>query len=166
MKYHRSSEFCLSLFLLFVTAIFSGVAFFHWFGLAFFVGSLFIVHWLGLVATIFIAVLVPIYYILKRKRSRNIKTLLRIHVFGNLFSFMFVSIHFAQNIGRLAAFYPKLGYGFLLFIVLCTIVTTGLLERFSGQRKLVRYTKFVHRYSVVVFYLVAIIHTLQGFNII
>ncbi|MFC1487245.1 hypothetical protein ACFLRN_06130 [Thermoproteota archaeon] len=166
MKYNRSLEFWLALILLSITVIFSVVVYVHWFGLAFFIGSLFIVHWLGLVATIFIAVLVPIYYILKRKRSNNIKTLLRIHVFGNLFSFMFVSIHFAQNIGRLAAFYPKLGYGFLLFIVLCTIVTTGLLERFSGQRKLVRYTKFVHRYSVVVFYLVAIIHTLQGFNVI
>jgi len=158
--------FWLSLILLLVTVIFSVVAYVRWFSLTFFVGSLFFVHWLGLIATVFIAVLVPIYYFLKRKRPHNIKILLKIHVFGNLFSFLFVSIHFAQNIGRLAAFYPRLGYGFVLFLVLTIIVATGMLERFGARGKLVRCTKFVHKYAVVVFYLVTIIHVLHGFNII
>ena len=166
MKYYKRSEFCLSLILLLVTAIFSVVAYVRWFCLTFFVGSLFFVHWLGLVATVFIAALVPIYYVLKRKRPQNFKTLLRLHVFGNLFSFLLISIHFAQNTGRLSAFYPKLGEGFVLFLVLSIIVTTGMLERFGAKLKLVRYTKFVHRYTVALFYFVVIIHALQGFNII
>ncbi len=166
MKYFKSSEFWLSLILLLFTVIFSVVAYVNWFSLTFFVGSLFFVHWLGLAATVFIAALVPIYYVLKRERLKNFKTLLRIHVFGNLFSFLLISIHFAQNTGRLSAVYPKLGEGFALFLVLSIIVATGMLERFGAKLKLVRYTKFVHRYTVALFYFVVIIHLLKGFNII
>ena len=166
MKYYKSSEFWLTLILLLITVIFSAVAYVSWFSLTFFVGSLFFVHWLGLAATVFVAALVPIYYVLKRKRPQNFKALLRLHVFGNLFSFLLISIHFAQNTGRLSAFYPKLGEGFVLFLVLSIIVATGMLERFGARTKLVRYTRFVHSYTVALFYFVVIVHVLQGFNII
>jgi len=166
LKYYKSSEFWLSLILLLITTIFSVVAYVNWFSLTFFVGSLFFVHWLGLAATIFIVALVPIYYVLKRKSPQNIKTLLKLHVFGNLSSFLLISIHFAQNTGRLSAFSPKLGEGFALFLVLSIIVATGMLERFGAKLKLVKYTKFVHRYTVALFYFVVIFHVLQGFNII
>ena len=163
---HKKSELWLSLLLLFLTVIVSVVAFVYWVDLLFFVDSLFFVHWLGLVATIFIATFVPVYYVLKRKRPQKIKTLLRIHVFGNLLSFLLVSVHFAQNTGRLSGLLLKLEDGFVLFLVLSVIVATGVLERFSAKRKLVRYTKPVHRYTVAVLYLIIIIHTLQGFNLI
>ena len=166
LKYYRNPEFLASLLILLVTVIFSAVAYVHWYSLAFFVGSLFFVHWLSLAANVFIAALVPIYYVLKRKRPQNIKTLLKLHVFGNLFSFLLISIHFAQNTGRLAAFYPKLGDGFVLFLVLSVIMATGMLESFGARLKLVRYTKYVHRYTVVIFYLVMVIHVLQALNII
>jgi len=107
--------------------------------LSLFVGSLLVVHWFAVVATTFIAVLVPIYYVLKRKRPQNIKALLRLHVFGYLFSFLLVSIHFAQNIARLAALYPRIGNRFVLFLVLSVIVATGMQDRFGPRRKLVRY---------------------------
>lgn len=166
MTHHAVSEFWSSLFILSLTLIFSAVAFVRWYDLSFFVGSLFFVHWICLLATAFTAILVPIYYVLKRKRPQNIKTLLKIHVFGNLFSFLLISIHFAQNTGRLAAFYLRLEDGFALFLVLSILVVTGMLERFKAKRKFVRYTKPVHRYTVAVFYLILIIHSLQGFNII
>ena len=159
-------DFWASLVILIFAVIFSVIAYVYWFELLFFVDSLFFVHWLGLGATIFIAVFVPIYYILKRNKPRKIKTLLRIHVFGNLLGFLLVSIHFSQNIGRLAGFYPRLSDGFVLFLVMVVIVVTGVIERFAGKPKLTRYTKPVHRYAVAVFYLVVIVHALQGFNII
>ncbi len=162
----RSSEFWLSMIVLFLTVIISVVAFVSWYELLFFVGSLFFVHWIGLAATIFVAVFVPVYYVLKRNKPRKIKTLLRIHVFGNLLGFLLVSVHFSQNVGRLAGLYPRLSDGFVLFLVMTVIVATGVIERFAGKPKLVRYTKPVHRYSVAVFYLIVIVHTLQGFNII
>lgn len=166
LKHSMNSTFWLSLLILFVTIVLSTVAFYEWYSFAFFVGSLFFVHWLGLVATGFIAALIPIYYILKRRKPQKIKTMLKIHVFGNLFSFLLISIHFAQNTGRLAAFSLRLEDGFALFLVLSIIVTTGMLERFGARPKLVRYTKPIHRYAVFVFYFVTLVHVLQGFNII
>ena len=163
MKY---SEFWLSLFILLVTVLFSAVAYVRWYSLGFFVGSLFFVHWLGLAATVFIAVLVPVYYVLKRRRLQKLKTLLRLHVFGNLFSFLLVSIHFAQNTGRLSGFIPRLEDGFVLFLVLSIIVATGMLERFGARHKIVKCTKPVHRYAVAVFYLVMAVHVLQSLSII
>ena len=163
MKY---SEFWLSLLILLVTLLFSAVAYVRWYSLGFFVGSLFFVHWLGLAATVFIAVLVPLYYVLKRRRPQKLKTLLRLHVFGNLFSFLLVSIHFAQNTGRLSGFIPRLEDGFVLFLVLSIIVATGMLERFGARHKIVKYTKPVHRYAVAVFYLVMAVHVLQSLSII
>jgi hypothetical protein len=148
-----------------LTTLFSFFAFVRWYDFSFFVGSLFFIHWLGLLATIFIVVLVPIYYILKRKRPRKIKTLLRIHVFGNLFAFLLVSVHFAQNTGRLIQF-PRLEDGFVLFLVLSIIIITGMFERFGNKLKLVRYTDLIHRYAVVILYLVTFIHVLQGFILI
>jgi hypothetical protein len=166
LKYYRDSEFWWSLLILLVTVLFSAVAYVLWYSLSFFVGSLFFVHWLGLAAAAFIATLVPIYYVLKRKRPRNIKMLLKIHVFGNLFSFLLISIHFAQNAGRLAQFSLRLEDGFVLFLVLSIIVVTGMIERFGAKSKLVRYTKPIHRYTLAIFYFVLIVHVLQGFNVI
>ena len=162
----KYSEFWLSLLILLVTVLFSAVAYVLWYNLGFFVGSLFFVHWLGLAATAFIAVLVPVYYVLKRRRPQKLKTLLRLHVFGNLFSFLLVSIHFAQNTGRLSGFIPRLEDGFVLFLVLSIIVATGMLERFGARHKIVKYTKPVHRYAVAVFYLVMAVHVLQSLIII
>jgi hypothetical protein len=142
------------------------VAYVRWYDLGFFVGSLFFVHWLSIAATTFIVALVPIYYVLKRRSPQRIKILLKIHVFGNLFSFLLVSIHFAQNTGRLSGFYLSLGEGFVLFLVLCLIVATGMLERFGAKYKVVRYSTPVHRYAVAVFYLVIIVHMIQSLNII
>ena len=166
MKPKRNSQFWASLLILLVTVIFSAVAYVRWYTLGFFVGSLFFVHWLGIAATVFIAVLVPVYYVLKRRRPQNVKTLLKLHVFGNLFSFMLVSVHFAQNTGRLSGFYPRLEEGFVLFIVLCIIVATGMIERFGARHKIVRYTKPVHRYTVAIFYFVLVFHVLQNLNIL
>jgi hypothetical protein len=148
------------------TIVFSVVAYVLWNSFNFFFGPFFFIHWLGLGSTVFIAVFIPFYYILKRKRPQNRKILLRIHVFGNLFSFFLISIHFAQNIGRLANYYPKIEDGIVLFLVLTIIVVTGFLERFQPAKKWVKYTKFVHRYIIVIFYVIIFIHTLQGLNII
>lgn len=166
MKRKTKTQLWASLTLLAIAAVFSVVAFFQWYSLSFFVGSLFFVHWLGIAATLFIATLIPVYYVLKRKRPRTTKTMLKVHVFGNLLSFMLVSVHFAQNTGRLSGFYLRLNLGFVLFLVLAIIVATGMIERFGHKPKLAQYTRPIHRYTVAVFYLVAVIHTLQGFNVI
>jgi len=162
LKYYRNPEFWASSLLLLVTAIVSVWAFDNWLSLSIFVGDLFFVHWLSIVATAFIAVMVPVYYVLKRVSPKHVKTLLRIHVFGNLFAFLLISIHFAQHTGRLIWFVSRLEDGFALFLVLSIIVATGMIERFGAKLKLARYIKLVHSYAVVAFYLVVVYHVLQA----
>ncbi len=123
------------------------VAYVFWYHLLFFVGSYLFIHWLGIIATIFIAVFSPIYIILKQARPKHARSLLNFHVFGNLFAFLVVSIHFAQNLARLAGFLQRLGDGLVLYLVLLLILATGILERFQTSNKLHRYTKFIHKYS-------------------
>jgi hypothetical protein len=165
LEHRRFWDFWASSLLLLITIILSVVAFVQWYNLSFFVGSLFFVHWLSIIGTAFIASLVPVYVVLKRTRPRSFKKLLKIHVFGNLLAFLLVSVHFAQNTGRLTEYYFRLEYGFLLFLVLALIVATGMIERFGAKLAFVRYVKPVHKFAVVVFYLVTIIHVLQSLAI-
>ena len=166
MKYYKTLEFWLTLTFLCVTAILSITAYKLWYRLSFFVGSYFFIHWLSLIATIFIAVSIPIHYILKRKRPQFSKTLLKIHVFGNLFAFLLISLHFAQNVGRLAGAVQRLGVGFALYVFLCLIVATGILERYQTSGKLPRYIRVIHKYTVILLYLMILLHSLEGFNIL
>lgn len=112
------------------------------------------------------AVMVPVYYVLKRKSPKKIKLLLRVDVFGNLLSFLLISVHFAHNTGRLSGLPSKLGDGLVLFLVLSILAATGMLVRFGAKMKFVRYVKFVHSYGVVVFYFVMAFHMLQFLFII
>ena len=87
LKYCRNLEFWLTVTLLLATLILSIMAYSFWYNLTFFVGSYLFIHWLGLIATTFVVVSIPIHYILKRKRPKNAKLILKIHVFGNLVPF-------------------------------------------------------------------------------
>jgi hypothetical protein len=166
LKYTKNLEFGLTLILLLATAILSSVAYITWQRLTFFVGSYLFIHWLGLIATMFIAITIPIHYILKRKRPQNSKIILKIHVIGNLFAYLLISLHFAQNFGRLAGALQRLGTGFALYLLLSLIVATGILERYRINGKLARYFKVLHKYTVIVLYLLILIHLLEGFNIL
>lgn len=166
MRYSKNSEFWLSLIILLVTFIASNIFFFAWYNLTFFLGPYLFSHWFSLIGFLFVSILLPIYYLLRRKRPQNSKVLLRIHVFGNLFSFFLISSHFAQHLGRLAATFPYLETGIISFVITGILVTTGFFERFRITGKQIKYIKNIHRYITLFFYLIIIIHTLQGFNII
>ena len=166
MKNFRNLEFELTLILLLATAILSTLAYIMWYRLTFFVVSYLFIHWLGIVATIYIAVATPLHYILKRKRPQKSKTILKIHVLGNLSAFLLISLHFAQNLGRLAGALQRIGTGFALYLLLSFIVATGILERYKTSGKLPRYAKIIHKYAVVMLYLVIMLHVLEGFNIL
>ena len=149
-----------------VTATASVVAYVFWYKLLFFVGSYLFIHWLGLIATAFVAVSIPIHHVLKRRKPRTFKKILNIHVFGNLCVFLLISVHFAQNFGRLAGAVQRLGVGFALYLLLSLIVATGIVERYQSNDKVPRYVKGIHKYAVVILYLLIIVHLLEGFNIL
>ncbi len=166
MKSYRNSELWLSLIILVATILLSIVFYIRWYSLTFFVGPYLFTHWFSLAGFIFISIFIPIYYVLKRERPQNCKTLLRSHVFGNLLAFLLISTHFAQHFGRLAATFPYSGTGVPSFLILSTVVATGFFNRFKIAEKLVNYTRFIHRYILIFFYLIILVHVLHGFNII
>ena len=163
---NRKLEFWLTLLLLLATIISSIAAYIFWYKLTFFIGSYLFIHWLSMVATAFVAVSIPIQYFLKRKRPQNFKKILQIHTFGNVIAFWLISIHFAQNVGRLAGALQRLGLGFAMYPVLSLIVATGMLERYQSNEKLSKYIKIIHKYVVIIMYVLILLHILEALNIL
>jgi hypothetical protein len=163
LKYSENLEFWLAFIILLATAIFSVTAFALWYSLTFFVGPYLFIHWLGIIASVFIVVSNPFYYVLGKRISRS-KTILRIHVFGNLFAFLLVSLHFAQNVGRLAETPQRLAEGVALYFVLFITVATGFIVRFHSKKA--RVTKIIHKYALIVLLFILLIHALEGFNLL
>lgn len=166
MKIYSKTEFWVTVILLILTVALSAVAYDRWYTLSVFVGSYLFIHWIGIIGTGFITVFTPIYYALNRKRPKSRKILLKLHVYGNLVSYLLVSVHFAQHLGRLSSFLSNLGEGTVLFFVLTTITATGIMERFQIAKSKQRIVRLVHHYAVIVFYALVLLHALQGFNII
>jgi len=139
--------------------------YFDWVNLHIAIGPYYIHHWLSWIGASFIAIFTPIYYWMKRKHPMKIRNLLRVHVVGNLTSFLFVSIHFTQQISRPAQFYPDLGTGIVLYPTVFLLVLTGFITRFTTFRKK-RSLLFLHRAITATFYMVILVHILHGIGII
>jgi uncharacterized membrane protein YidH (DUF202 family) len=170
---YKDHNFWMAIAIILLTTILSIATFLRWFRLRFQVGPFYFTHWLGWVGSLFIAFYTPIYYILKRRNPKRIKTLIKIHAFGNLLAVMLISIHYAQQMGRPAQFYPELGTGLTLYIVMFLLVATGFLHRFGILSKLGRYriilphqNRFLHIAVTLTFYIVIIIHALRNVGIL
>jgi uncharacterized membrane protein YidH (DUF202 family) len=167
LKYWRDVEFWLAVVIILVTIPLSVATYFRWFQLNFFVGPFRYTHWLSWIGTLFIAFFTPAYYVLKRRYPKKLKVLLRIHVFGNLISFLLISIHYAQQVGRPPRFFPDLGTGLVLYIVMPLLVATGFLHRFQILKSIKPHlNRFFHVSITLSFYLVIIVHILQGLNVL
>jgi len=167
LKYWRDVEFWLAVVIILVTIPLSVATYFRWFQLNFFVGPFRYTHWLSWIGTLFIAFFTPAYYVLKRRYPKKLKVLLRIHVFGNLISFLLISIHYAQQVGRPPRFFPDLGTGLVLYIVMPLLVATGFLHRFQILKSIKPHLhRFFHVSITLSFYLVIIVHILQGLNVL
>ena len=159
------ASFYVSLLVIFATIFMMFAVYFDWIQLHVSIGPYYIHHWLSWTGTVFVAVFTPIYYWMKRNKPARLKNLLNVHVIGNLTSFLFVSIHFTQQISRPAQFYPHLGTGIVLYPTMLLLVATGFVTRFlsyNNKSKLL----FLHRGVTLTFYLVIIVHILHGIEII
>jgi len=92
--------------------------------------------------------------------------LLNIHNVGNLVAFMLISMHFAQQIGRPAQFYPDLGTGLALYILVCLMVISGFVMRFNLVKQSSKTWRFIHTSLVLPFYILILIHVLHNVGII
>jgi hypothetical protein len=165
-------DFWIAIGILALTTIIAIPTYLRWINLRIQIGPFYFTHWLSIIGSTFIAVYTPIYYIYKRRNPKQIKTLVRVHIFGNLLSVMLISIHYAQQIGRPEQFFPDLGTGLTLYIVMFILVATGFLtrfgiiQRFGFSRVFPHQNRFLHIAITFSFYLSILIHSLQNFGII
>ncbi|MCW3997941.1 MAG: hypothetical protein NWF10_05155 [Candidatus Bathyarchaeota archaeon] len=161
------TEFLIATLILITTVILSVVSYFRIYDLNFVVGQFRLSHWFSWIGTFFIAIYSPIYFTLKRKYPGRIRSLLRIHIYGNLISFMLITIHFTQQISRPEAFFPDLSTGLALYIVMPILVLSGYLHRFRIIKSLNPHTnRYLHVSLTLTFYIIILVHVLQGLNII
>lgn len=112
-------------------------------------------HWLGLAATIFVAVMVPVYIVLKRKDPKK-----------NSFVFFVDFGPFCPEYEQVVGFSFKIG-GRPCFVFgsehnCCNWDACKI----WSQNEVCAYVKFVHSYAVVFFYFVMVFHVLQFLLII
>ncbi len=155
-----------SILILLLTVFFSIGAYLRWFDFGFFVGPYRFNHWLGWIGFLFVGIYVPLFVILKRHYINKIRGLLGIHVLGNLLGFMLISIHFAHQIGRPSQYYPDLGTGLALYIVMPMLIATGFFGRFNVIDRYSKSWRFLHTSLVISLYLIIFIHILHGIKIL
>lgn len=168
MKSPRSTEFYLALTILLITAVLMAMTYFRWLPLNFRIGPFRFTHLLTLIGTFLIAILTPMFYILRRRYPQRNASLTSIHVFSNLFSFILVSIHFAQQMSR--SVHPEDNTGLATFILVFILVVTGFLHKFQLLEKGRLYpphrNRYLHVSLTTAFYIVVIIHTLHNFGVL
>ncbi len=136
------------------------------------IGALSFKHFMGISGSVFISVYTPIYIILKRRYNSKLRYFLNLHIFGNVISFMLISIHFAVKIKEPQVYYSWLWEGLGLYIVLIVLIFTGLVQRFQIIPK-----KWIQRYSIHInrrfhiffgglFFVFLLIHVLINLEII
>ncbi|TRO52432.1 hypothetical protein E2P61_03715 [Candidatus Bathyarchaeota archaeon] len=163
MKTIKSAEFWGASAIIITTIILMVADNLRWIHFGGFVGPLRVNHWFVFIGTLYIAFIVPIIAVAKKRVPGRFLTLFRLHVIGNLLAFLLISLHFAGQIGRPAAFYPDLGTGLALYIIMILLVTTGFTHRFQLVPQIKSETrKFVHVGLSFSFYIIIGIHILHG----
>lgn len=167
MNYVRNRHFWFGLIILVITIFLSMAIFLHWVNVGFRVGPYYVTHWLGWVGVLFVALFTPIYYVVKRRRPQLLQILILIHTYGNLLAFLLISTHFASQLGRPAAFYPDLGTGIALYLIMLILVLTGFLHRFQIVGRLIPHqNRFLHISVTTAFYIVIVVHILESLGLI
>lgn len=131
----------------------------RWWDLHIVVASQSLVHWAGIIPAGYIAVFTPIYASLKRRSPGRFRTLLSIHVFGNLLAFLLISMHFADHLAR-PVFPHNISTGLTVYVVVALMVLTGLMQRFRLANRIQRARRWTHVSLSLAFYIVVIMHVI------
>lgn len=119
------------------------------------------VHWIGWIGALIIALITPIYPIIKRKYAQHLKKMMDIHVTTNLIGVLFVSIHFTHQVTRPVTAYPDLGTGLVLYIAMILLSISGMMMISGIASRFFKQIRFLHPAYAITFYTVIIIHILQ-----
>jgi hypothetical protein len=164
MKSPKSTEFYLAFAMLLITALLTVGTYLRWLPVNFALGQFRFTHWLAWIGTLWIAILTPAFYFFRRRYPKRNVALTRIHVFTHLFSFMLISMHFAQQMSR--SVHPEDNTGTAMYILVLILVATGFLHKFQILEKGRIYPPHRNRYfhvsTTTAFYIIIIIHVLHN----
>jgi len=158
--------FWLALIIVITAIILIVATFAGWFRLSMEILGESIHHWFSYIGAGFIGIYLPLYSILKRQYPSSLKTLLPLHVFGNLLAFTFISIHFSHHLTRPPQAFPDLGTGIALYAALVILVVTGFLLRFKLLQNGYKSWRWIHTGIMLSFYLIIVLHILHGLGAI
>jgi len=160
-------ELIIAFFIVLISVILMALIYFDLISVGFVIGSYRFNHWAVIIGAFYIAIITPVFVLIKRSKPGSLRNLLKFHVFGNLLAFLLISVHFAGQLSRPLEFYPNLGTGVGLYIAMSVLVFTGFFLRFSlvaGEYR--KGLRIVHILAVLSFYIVIIFHVLHGFGYI
>jgi hypothetical protein len=121
--------------------------------------SLTITHLASYIGSFWVAIFTPIYFVLKRRSPRHLKSMLKIHVLGNLLAFALITTHLIhREINS-----EFLGTGITSYIALLSLVVTGIIQQFNVIKSLRNQVSFIHLSMITAFYLILIIHIVGTF---
>jgi hypothetical protein len=167
VKIIKSAEFWAALSIIIATIVLMIADRLQWIHFGYFVGPFRANHWFVWIGTLYVAFTVPIIAVSKKRYPSKFLALFRLHVFGNLLAFLLISLHFSGQIDRPAAFYPDLGTGLALYVIMILLVATGFTHRFQLIPQIKSQTRrFVHIGLSFSFYIIIGIHVLHGLGFI
>jgi hypothetical protein len=168
----RNTSFVVETIYLLIIIIITIIIILDFVDTGFFLGPYRFSHWMGIIGSAFILVFAPLYYILKRRFPQRYKILLNLHIFGFTTAFLLVTIHLAGQLSRPLQFYPDLGGGVALYIIVAFLVATGYLFRYDlitlrGGKKLQPHTnRTLHVSLISGLYIVLIVHVVLNFVLV
>ncbi len=119
-------------------------------------------HWLSIIGGTYLLIFMVIFAYMKRYTAVNRGTLLKVHMFGNLLAVMFVSVHFAEQMGHA----HDLGTGLATYLLLVVIVATGFMMRFGLLTQKRESWRLFHVGLSLSLFIVVVIHALKNFGIL
>ena len=123
-------------------------------------------HWMSLTGASFVAAYIPVYHNLKSRYPAKMRILLKIHIFGNLLSFMLISLHFTHQTLVPVNVPPSPATGWPMYLAMLMLITTGIFRRFLIAGRYQTYWKYLHTSLPVTVYLLIVFHVLRGLKIV
>lgn len=162
----RNIHLWLVIFILAIIVAIGIINYLGFLGLHFLLGPFFSHHWMSWIGASYLIIFIPVQRYLKVTHKGSYKTLSRFHIYGNLISAGLITVHFSQHLSRPPEAFPDLGTGLLLYIILFTLIITGIILRFSLFATRRSWWRYLHSGVTTAFFLIVLIHILQGLNII
>jgi hypothetical protein len=165
-SFSQDSNFWAVIAIVLAVSVAMVITYFHIYPTEGLVGPLPFHHWASITGMSIIALFVPIYSILKRRQPKTRRSLYKIHPYINMAAFGLISVHFAHHLIEEINPVIDTGTGFLQYLVLTSLVATGIIRKFQFAPKQTKMWSFLHVSLTVSLYLIVSMHVLRALRLL